>query len=218
MILFALLISLSHAASDDAQMRKECFEQNKGRSCVRLGTTLWQDKTTRSDARKAFEKGCELKQESACELKEMKSKDQEVTVAPAPAKTNTPDLVTPTPKTAIIPKGIKSKGLNQFSIERSAALAYAQDLPNVLEQAAIQEQKLENGTIQGYRFMEIDKPGVFDSLGFQKEDVVTHVNGRAVNSASQATAMLPSLAYQKKYEIKVIRDGKTVVNKYDVVD
>ncbi len=205
MILFTILLAIAHA--DDSALRKECYEQSKGRSCVSLGTALWQNKLTRDDARKAFTKGCELKEESACTLKNLKSKDSGAVVA-APGKA----------EAVFIPKGIKSTGLNQFTVQRSAALAYAQDLPNVLAQAKMQEQKLENGTVQGFRFKEIEKPSVFDSLGFHKEDVITHVNGRAVNSASQATAMLPSLAYQQRYEIKIIRAGKTVVNKYQVVD
>lgn len=78
-------ISLSRA-DGLSDLNKECFQQKNGRSCVKLGTTLWQTPTKRDQARAAFTKGCELKQESACTLKDMPAPS----TAPEPVTINIP--------------------------------------------------------------------------------------------------------------------------------
>lgn len=258
-----LLLTGLVAFAQTANLQKECFEQNKARSCVRLGTTLWQKPESREEAKKAFVKGCELKEESACALKEMKvaaapapvpkaAADSKAATATAPAaglktageakpaaevKATTDVKVTPdvkaateanspsadtktseTAKPAAKVGAIQKTGPTTFKVSRSAALGYAKNLEATLASATMEAKAGANGAVEGYRFVDIQNGSVFEALGFTKEDVVTHVNGRAVNSPSQATAMLPSLAWLERYEIKFIRGGKPQVHKYQMTE
>jgi len=188
------------AAAETADLHKECFAQNKGRSCVRLGTTLWQTPASRDEARKAFAKGCELKVESACALKDLKP-------AAAAAAEKPPET-----------KAVQKKGADLFIVSRSAALSYAADMQNTLSTAKMEAEKKPSGAVSGYRFVEIEEGSVFAALGFLVKDIVTHVNGRAITSPSEATAMLPGLAYKDRFAVQIIRGGKNAVQNYQLVD
>lgn len=264
MILLLITGLVAHAQT--ANLNKECFEQNKARSCVRLGTTLWQKPETRVEAQKAFVKGCELKEESACALKDMKvaanagaapaatptpmpsaapsapavvpapmptTKAAAPTPAPIPTPSSEPSkgnppthgtpALTETPAQAKAPakttnSAIKKTGPASYKVSRAAALGYAQDLPTTLAGARMEAKTGAGGVVEGYKFAEVHSGSVFEALGFAKEDIVTHVNGRAVNSPAQATAMLPSLAWLERYEIKLIRGGKPQVFKYQMTE
>lgn len=207
-MLFWFLFGLANAGAPD--LKKECFEQKKGRSCVSLGTGLWQKPETRADARRAFEMGCKLKEESACTLKDLK--------APAgPAPTQSPAPQSPAAKPTAI-YGIEKTGPQTFRIDRAEALKRAQNLSEVLSQAEMEPFKLPGGHVQGYKFKSVEKNSVFEALGFQKDDVVTRVNDKPVTTQSEAAALLPTLVYEERYKVKVLREGRPLEFIYDLTE
>lgn len=171
------------------ELHKECFTGRRGRSCVRLGTTLWQNPSTRDAALQAFKRGCELKEESACTLKNLKTE-----IAKAPLKAR------------------------EFHIERAKALGYASDLDKTLNGATMEPDRNSDKTVRGYRFVSIEAGSVFSTLGFNKGDIITHANDQPMTSPTDATALLPTLIYTDRYEVKFQRDGRSLTNTYILED
>lgn len=200
-------ISLSQAEDENA-LHKECFKEHKGRSCVRLGTALWQSPSARLQARQAFAKGCELKIESACTLKEMPINEGAVAIGSAK-----PEAAGP-----IVP-GIEMTGPAQFKVSRSAARRFAGDLEYTLQSAKLNPEKT-NGKISGYRFTEIKKHSVFEALGFRRNDVVLKINDQEIHSPSEAAQLLPQLLYgpTDRYAVKISRAGQDLVQNFEIVD
>lgn len=201
-------------AEDQNQLNKECFRQNKGRSCVRLGTTLWQSEEKRADARRAFAKGCELKIESACTLKEMG-----VSTADTADKNlagGSAQNAGGTDKTEI--SGIEKTGPTSYKVARGTLTKYAGDLDNTLSTAEMVSQKTKGAAV-GFRFKSIDKESVFEKLGFRVGDVVTQVNDQKVTTREDALAILPGLLYgsTESYRVRLIRDGQAVTQDFQIV-
>jgi hypothetical protein len=190
-------------AEDQTKLYKECFRQNKGRSCVRLGTTLWQTPAKRTEARAAFTKGCELKIESACTLKEMgvSTSDQAKPVADASS-------------------GIEKTGPSSYKVSRGTVMKYAQNLDETLSTAKMVTSTTKSGEAQGYRFKSIDKDSVFAALGFQQNDIITQVNEQKIVSPTDAMNLLPTLLYgaTSQYDVQMIRGGQPLTQKFQIVE
>jgi|GEM_PF-5174962 len=208
-ILFVLVtcasISLSQAENLNS-LNTECFKQNKGRSCVRLGTTLWQTPQKRDEARAAFAKGCELKIESACTLKDL---NKESGTAAEVARDSKPESS---------PVGIEKTGPLNYKVSRQAAVKYAGDLENTLSTAKMVLNVNKKGETQGYRFKSIEKGSVFAALGFQQNDVITHVNDQKIASPGDAMSLLPTLLYgaTDEYAVRVVRGGQNLTQQYEI--
>ncbi len=70
--------------------------------------------------------------------------------------------------------------------------------------------ELRNGKIIGFRLKHLNgKPGkLLKKLGFQKDDIITRVNGQKVNSVEKALSLWSQLRNKKEFVIRVLRDGK----------
>lgn len=194
-------ISLSQAEDQNA-LHKECFRQSKGRSCVRLGTSLWQDPQQRNEARAAFAKGCQLKVESACTLKDMG-----MPAAGESAKSQEGKL-----------DGIEMTSPTNYRVSRKVIAKYASDLETTLSTAEMTKQK-SDGKVVGYRFKSIDSESIFAALGFLKEDVILRVNDQTIATPEDAMTLLPSLLYGSadQYVVQMSRGGLVSSRRYDIV-
>lgn len=204
-------IALSRA-DDLPGLNKECFQQKKGRSCVKLGTSLWQIPARRNEARAAFAAGCDLKIESACTLKDMPastSEEGDVGIGTA----------VPEAKSKHAIKGIERSGPSKFKISRTTAVEYAGDLDNTLSTAEM-EANVVKGVRQGYRFKSISKTSIFSALGFLPNDVITRVNDQEIKSSADAMSLLPSLltGQIELYAVHMIRDGRSITQQYQIAD
>lgn len=214
-ILFVVVTcaSISLSRADDLPgLNKECFQQKKGRSCVKLGTTLWQTPARRAEARAAFAKGCELKIESACTLKDMPSastEDGDVGIGTAK----------PESKPTAAFKGIEKTGPAKYQITRSAAMKYAGDLDGTLSTAQM-ETGVTKGEPLGYRFKSIEKNSVFSALGFLPGDVIIKVNDQKISTPADAMSLLPSLLTGETdlYAVHMMRDGHPLTQQYQITE
>ena len=195
-------ISLSQAEDQNA-LHKECFRQDKGRSCVRLGTTLWQDLQQRNEARAAFAKGCQLKVESACTLKDLGV----ATAGETPTNHNTNF------------DGIEVTGPTSYQVSRKIIAKYAGDLESTLSTAEMTKQNTD-GKVVGYRFKSIASESVFAALGFLKDDVILRVNDQSIATPDDAMMLLPSLLYgsANQYVVQMSRRGQVSSRRYHIVE
>lgn len=205
-ILLAWLFLSSSPAAELDTLNTQCFQQNLARACVRLGTTLWQTPSQRSLALRAFRKGCELKEPSACTLKEMKP--------PHTVSGPVGESKVPLPHEENI-QGIRRIDAENYVLERDVALEYAADLPKTLEGVQI-EASHKNGALEGWRIVDLNRDNILANLGFLKGDLILTVNGRTIGSTTEATALLATLAFEDKYLIRLRREGKILSVTYQL--
>lgn len=75
---------------------------------------------------------------------------------------------------------------------------------------------LVGGQIKGFSVTEITQNSVYSKLGLQNGDVVSTINGVALNDAARAIQTLNSLRNESSIELDIIRDGQPVVLKVNV--
>lgn len=66
---------------------------------------------------------------------------------------------------------------------------------------------VEQGTMVGFRLNPRGDPAPFESLGFEPGDVVTEINGAALNEPGQALEVFERLAESSQANLVLIRDG-----------
>lgn len=106
-------------------------------------------------------------------------------------------------------------GRNQFVIDRSAVQRNLQNLGQVFtEMRAL--PNLSNGQTDGFRLSEIQGGSIFQQMGLQNGDVVTAVNGQALNDPTQAIALFNTLRNSNSINLTVMRGGQTMELNYDI--
>jgi len=182
---------LLQAHADEAQLHKDCFSKNRAHACVQLGTTLWQVVDRRPDALKAFKKGCELHEESACQLK-----DLQLTQTTKSAPT-----ATPAPMSGL---RVRKAGAETFAVKRGDAIAFAANLKTNTQDARLEPSK-KGDVIEGYRFAEMEPSSVYRKLGLQMGDLILSINDHPVGEKMDATTLLTLLTMEDRYLVKYRR-------------
>ena len=104
---------------------------------------------------------------------------------------------------------------NQFNVQRSEVDKALQDLNKVLTEARA-VPNFENGVANGYKLFQIVPGSIYDKLGLQNGDVITGLNGSAINDPGKAFEMLSELKTTNHLELQVKKDGKVQNNIYDI--
>ncbi len=180
-----------HATTGET-LHDECFKQNKARSCVQLGTGLWQTPARRPEAIAAFQKGCALKEPSACTLKNLQ-------IGPAQTTAPVQSPKEPVPHSKL---HVRAKGPGAYTVKRSEALEFASDL-----QASLKDVGVE-ATHDGYRIAELQPTSPIFAAGFRTGDEINEVNGYSIQTPTAAMAVLATLPVQDRFTIHYRRAGK----------
>ena len=110
---------------------------------------------------------------------------------------------------------VKNKGKNKYEVSRSDINDHLKKLPEILDQARVVPLK-EDGQIKGFRFESIDKGSVFESLGFEKGDIIKAVDGVFIETPDQALQLYERLKGSSGFKVLVEKDGKDVELDYNV--
>lgn len=81
-----------------------------------------------------------------------------------------------------------------------------EDLSKILMQASAVPH-IENGSIVGFRLLQIDEGSIYSKAGFRDDDVITSINGTELTSAAGAVALLRSLKGASNLEVDLLRGG-----------
>jgi type II secretory pathway component PulC len=81
------------------------------------------------------------------------------------------------------------------------------DLSKVLMQASAIPHYVD-GQIKGFQLLQIDKGSIFDNAGFKDNDVITSINGSALNNVSATIKLLHSLKAENHIEVEYDRNGQ----------
>jgi serine protease Do len=68
-------------------------------------------------------------------------------------------------------------------------------------------QDTENG--KGVKVLEVDNDGAASKAGLKKDDVITHFNGKEINTTDEVTKLMRENANKASYDIRALRNGKS---------
>lgn len=121
----------------------------------------------------------------------------------------------PSKKVSKATKNLVNRKGNRFEVSRSDINSHLDNIYEVLQQALMVPYR-ENGEITGYKFNSIDQGSIYESLGFQKGDIIRSVNGEPVKNPQRALELFHDLKASSELEILVNRDGKDVNYNYNI--
>jgi general secretion pathway protein C len=112
--------------------------------------------------------------------------------------------------------GIQQSG-NHFTIDRKVVdeAVSPEKMPQTLTEARCVPQQV-NGRPGGYQCFQIVPGSIYDKLGMKDNDVVTSINGQALDDPSKIFNFLNSLKSAKNISISLTRGGRPVNLEYDV--
>jgi general secretion pathway protein C len=74
----------------------------------------------------------------------------------------------------------------------------------------------ENGKVIGYQIMAIEPESIYEHLGIVDGDIITKVDGKAINSVESALQFFQGLKGMSQFNIDVKRDGSLRHYTYEV--
>lgn len=110
---------------------------------------------------------------------------------------------------------VQQKSESHFEVNRSEVDKAVSNLQEVLQQArAI--PNFENGVQDGYKIVQIEPGSIYEKLGIKNGDVLAGLNGEPINDPGKALQLFNELKTSNHLEIKIKRDGRTMVVNYDI--
>ncbi len=111
-------------------------------------------------------------------------------------------------------EGIARTSDTDFEIKRDFLLDKLND-PNLLFQAKAVPYK-ENGQVKGFKILSIVPGSVYESLGLQVNDIITGVNGEAMDSVLRAQELYNAANSAKEVNLEILRNGTPTAFKFQV--
>jgi type II secretion system protein C len=121
----------------------------------------------------------------------------------------------PSTTTATDDEEIKNLGPNHYSISRNFINESFLNLADLAENIRA-TPNVVGGKVNGFALAEIESGSVFGEIGLKNGDIITQVDGRALNDPSRALAMIPMLHTRQSVQLQVLRGGKPVTLKFDM--
>jgi hypothetical protein len=180
----------------------ECYDNNSAKACYELSQKL--SKGSASDKQRAEVarlKACKLGMSMACVVGITK----ETKTGSGPFGKS----ATPKPEATL---EAARMGSDSMAIKRSEAEKHLENLPALLQDAAMEERK------DGYEFTQIESKSVYETLGFKVGDTLMEINGHRVESPMDAMNLFVLLRDENNFSVKTKRAGKISVRKYTVTD
>jgi general secretion pathway protein C len=106
-------------------------------------------------------------------------------------------------------------GNNRYAMSRATVNGSLQHLSELFTQIRAVPD-IVNGRTVGFAVSEIEPGSIFDQMGLEDDDVVTNVNGQALNDPARAMQMLNLVREQRSISVKVLREGKPVELSYEI--
>ena len=104
---------------------------------------------------------------------------------------------------------------SEYTVAKREVDAALSNLNKVATQARI-VPVFENGQARGFKLFSIRPQSLYAKLGLRNGDIVTHVNGREINSPDRALAVYSKLKDAKTVSVELLRKGQKLTLSYDV--
>ncbi|HUA34856.1 MAG TPA: type II secretion system protein GspC [Candidatus Binataceae bacterium] len=102
---------------------------------------------------------------------------------------------------------LERTGPSSFEVDRQDLMKTVANPASLMTQIRA-VPNIQNGTTNGFTLSEITPGSVFEQIGLQDGDVLTGINGQAVNNPLQAVGMLSQMSQRPSVDITVMRDGQ----------
>ncbi|MGH7949908.1 MAG: PDZ domain-containing protein, partial [Candidatus Binataceae bacterium] len=106
-------------------------------------------------------------------------------------------------------------GPNHYSISRNFVSESFLNLGDLQDDIRA-TPNVVRGKVNGFALSEIGSGSVFEEIGLKDGDIVTQLDGRALNDPAKALAMIPLLHNRESVQLQVMRGGKPVTIKFDM--
>lgn len=113
------------------------------------------------------------------------------------------------------PELVRKLGPDRYAIDRAALDAQLSDLRRIGRQIRVRPE-LRQGRTVGFRVTRIDRRGVFHAIGLRQDDILSGVDGVAVDSPTKALELFDRLGTARDVTVDVIRRGRPVTLSYDI--
>jgi general secretion pathway protein C len=110
---------------------------------------------------------------------------------------------------------ITNMGGNRYAIPRSTVNQSLSNLSSLFTQIRAMPN-VQNGRTDGFALSEIVPGSVFDNIGLRDGDVLTSIDGQAVNDPARAIQLLNGLRNQQNIQLQVLRNGNPVTLSYQI--
>ena len=104
---------------------------------------------------------------------------------------------------------LQRTGPSSFEVDRQNLMKTVANPASLMTQIRA-VPNIQNGETNGFTLSEITPGSVFEQLGLQDGDVLTGINGQAVNNPLQAVGMLSQMSQRPSVDITVLRDGQSM--------
>jgi type II secretion system protein C len=113
--------------------------------------------------------------------------------------------------------GIDKLGDGQYAISKDQKDKVLKDFNKVLTQARA-VPNFENGLPAGYKFFQIEAGSIYDLMGMKDGDIISSINGKAVNDPAEAFQFLNQLKDGSlgQFDIGIKRNGVLKNNNYTI--
>lgn len=113
------------------------------------------------------------------------------------------------------PSSVKSLGKNRYAIDRGALHEQLGDLAKLGKQIRVRPQS-KGGKTVGFKLLRVNRNSLFDAIGLKRNDVLSSVNGEALDSPTKGLELFEKLEKSSALTIEVQRRGKPVVLEYEI--
>lgn len=112
--------------------------------------------------------------------------------------------------------GIVNEG-NKFKIKKSLRDELMKDMSSILTQARAIPIQNPDGTMS-FAMQEIVPGSIFSNLNIQDGDIISNINGKAINNMNEIMSQFQQIKTRDRYEISLKRNGEEIDYEYDFVD
>lgn len=111
-------------------------------------------------------------------------------------------------------KGIDTDGKN-FNIKKSFLESKLQDINSLLTQARGIPVTNPDNTLS-FKIVEIQPGSIFDYLGIQDGDMISHINGTPINNMNDVMNLFGRISKVSSLNLTINRGGENVTQKYNI--
>lgn len=111
---------------------------------------------------------------------------------------------------------VKNRGNNNYDIDKNALDAVLKDQKTLREHAPTVAPFYRDGKPAGFRLNGVRSDSIFSSLGIRNGDVISSVNGQAIDSPQRAMELYEGLSRRGTIKMVVERGGRPTTITYEI--
>lgn len=111
---------------------------------------------------------------------------------------------------------VTKRGGNKYDIDKNALDAVLKDQRKLREQAPTVAPFYRDGKAAGFRLNGVKSDSIFSSLGIRNGDVISSVNGQAIDSPQRAMELYEGLSKRGTIKMVVERGGRPTTITYEI--